>query len=181
MHGNYRTLVLAVDYRPYDIIPWTSAFIKTMREDNPAFMVEAYKNKFARDGSGNEYEIPAVIATTHKVAMRKPPKNVRRRDIYARDRMRCQYCQIELTSDSKTIDHIIPQCRFKGKKETPHTFENMVASCKKCNTFKGNRTPEEAGMPLITKPKPISVAEAFYLKFILNNIPDEWKIYVNKF
>lgn len=176
---DYRTLVLAIDWQPYDIIHWTSAFTKVLREDNPAIMVAPYEGVVARDGSRNEYEIPAVIATQHNVRRHKPPKNVRRRDIYARDRMKCQYCGTDLNADNKTIDHIIPQARFKSKKETPHTFENMVAACKKCNTFKGNRLPEEAGMTLLSVPKPITIAQAFYLKFVLNNTPKEWELYVN--
>ena len=47
-----------------------------------------------------------------------------------------------------TIDHIIP--RGRGGQDL---WENLVAACKTCNQMKGNKTPEEAGMPLIKKPK----------------------------
>ncbi len=33
------------------------------------------------------------------------------------------------------------------------SWTNMVAACKQCNLFKGNRTPKEAKMSLKTKPK----------------------------
>ena len=46
------------------------------------------------------------------------------------------------------MDHVIP--RDRGG---PTTWENIVCSCIACNTQKANRTPQEAGMRLIRKPK----------------------------
>src|SRR5688572_32049596 len=46
------------------------------------------------------------------------------------------------------LDHVIP--RDRGG---PTTWENIVCSCIPCNTRKANRTPYEAGMHLIRKPK----------------------------
>lgn len=85
-----------------------------------------------------------------------PPVN--RREVLRRDRYQCQYC------DSKkqlTIDHIIP--RSKGGK---HTWDNVVIACESCNSRKGDRTPQQAGMLLKTKPTaPIHPAVAFAEQF----------------
>ena len=51
------------------------------------------------------------------------------------------------TADKLTIDHVIPRSRG-GKND----WLNLVTACKKCNQKKGNKTPEEAGMPLLKKP-----------------------------
>ncbi|HOS03612.1 MAG TPA: HNH endonuclease, partial [Candidatus Hydrogenedentes bacterium] len=32
------------------------------------------------------------------------------------------------------------------------SWENLVVACLACNVRKGNRTPEEAGMPLLRRP-----------------------------
>lgn len=63
-----------------------------------------------------------------------------RRAIHSRDGNKCVYCK---STRNLTIDHIIPSSRG-GQ----NSWENMVCACNKCNTFKGNRTPEEAGMYL---------------------------------
>lgn len=34
----------------------------------------------------------------------------------------------------------------------PKTWENIVTSCKSCNTKKKNKTPKQANMPLLRKP-----------------------------
>ena len=70
-------------------------------------------------------------------------KNILRRDKYI-----CQYCSIELNETNATVDHIIP--RHRGGS---NSWVNMVAACRDCNLFKGNRSPKEAGMTILNKPK----------------------------
>ncbi|BAY11758.1 HNH endonuclease [Calothrix sp. NIES-2098] len=86
-----------------------------------------------------------------------PPVN--RREVLRRDHHSCQYCG---SKKSLTLDHVIP--RSQGG---PHTWNNVVIACERCNSYKGNRTPSEAGMQLRTKPKApvhpaISFAEQFW-------------------
>lgn len=50
-----------------------------------------------------------------------------------------------------TIDHIIP--RSRGGRTVP---ENLCAACFACNQRKGNRTPEEARMPLLSNPSALT-------------------------
>jgi len=74
----------------------------------------------------------------------KPGQPSRRR-ILDRDGHTCQYCGVRAT----TIDHVFPASRGGG-----NTWTNLVAACERCNTLKGDRTPEEADMPLRCTPKP---------------------------
>jgi len=67
-----------------------------------------------------------------------------RRSVFTRDDNACQYCGI----GAENIDHVIPKSRGG-----PHTWENVVAACRRCNLRKGNRTPVEAGMPLQRTPQ----------------------------
>ncbi|RMH14639.1 MAG: HNH endonuclease [Planctomycetota bacterium] len=70
-----------------------------------------------------------------------------RRNLFARDRNRCQYCGRSFTTSELSIDHVIP--RAQGG---PDTWENLVCACLRCNARKGGRTPEQAGMRLVRPP-----------------------------
>lgn len=71
-----------------------------------------------------------------------------RRNLFARDRNRCQYCGHLFPSSELSIDHVQP--RSQGG---PDTWENLVCACVRCNSRKGGRTPEQAKMRLITQPR----------------------------
>ncbi len=81
---------------------------------------------------------------------RLPKKEVKftRHNIFERDRNTCQYCGIVFDRKDLNLDHVVP--RDRGG---PTNWENIVCSCVPCNTRKSNRTPPEAGMKLIRKPK----------------------------
>lgn len=86
-----------------------------------------------------------------------PPVN--RREVFRRDGHTCQYCG---SSKKLTLDHVLPRSRGGL-----HTWSNVVAACERCNSTKSDRTPQEAGMLLKTKPKPpahpaIAFAEQFW-------------------
>lgn len=86
-----------------------------------------------------------------------PPVN--RREVLRRDHHTCQYCG---STKRLTLDHVIP--RSKGGK---HSWDNVVTACERCNSKKGDRTPQEANMPLRHQPKApmhptIAFAENFW-------------------
>ena len=85
-----------------------------------------------------------------------PPVN--RREVLKRDQHCCQYCR---SHRKLTLDHVIPKAQG-GQ----HTWDNVVTACEPCNSGKGDRTPIEAGMTLLTQPKaPIHPAIAFADQF----------------
>ncbi len=92
--------------------------------------------------------VPRVILLM--VFDRLPKKEVKftRHNIFERDRNTCQYCNRTLERRDLNLDHVVP--RDRGG---PTTWENIVCSCIPCNTRKANRTPAEAGMRLVRKPK----------------------------
>jgi 5-methylcytosine-specific restriction endonuclease McrA len=81
---------------------------------------------------------------------RLPKKEVKftRHNIFERDKNTCQYCGKVFDRRDLNLDHVVP--RDRGG---PTNWENIVCSCVPCNTRKSNRTPSEAGMRLIRKPK----------------------------
>jgi len=68
-----------------------------------------------------------------------------RRNLWRRDAWYCQFCGCRPSNDEITIDHVVP--RSQGGTTI---FENTVLACIKCNKKKDNRTPEQAGMPLVS-------------------------------
>jgi 5-methylcytosine-specific restriction endonuclease McrA len=56
------------------------------------------------------------------------------------------------------VDHVVPRSQGGGD-----TWLNTVASCTEDNHRKANRTPEEAGMPLLRKPFEPTPADAMLL------------------
>ena len=75
------------------------------------------------------------------------PVRLTRRNIYARDRSRCQYCGSRFSTSELTLDHVVP--RSLGGQMA---WTNVVCCCVTCNVRKGGRTPHHARMKLITEP-----------------------------
>ncbi|ABM97070.1 HNH endonuclease [Methylibium petroleiphilum] len=76
-----------------------------------------------------------------------------------RDRFTCAYCGDTFPDRDLTVDHILPQSR--GGRDG---WMECVASCSACNFRKADRTPEEAGMPLLYLPYVPSLFETFLLE-----------------
>ena len=94
----------------------------------------------------DKFPIPKVIRLLDKLIKRVIPKvTYTRKNINIRDNFECQYCG---SKERLTLDHVMPASR--GGKST---WENIVTACFKCNSQKGNKTPEEAGMSLAKVPK----------------------------
>ncbi|MEI6500356.1 MAG: HNH endonuclease [Armatimonadota bacterium] len=47
-----------------------------------------------------------------------------------------------------TLDHVVPRRRGGGA-----TWDNLVACCAQCNNKKADKTPREADMTLLRKPR----------------------------
>jgi len=67
--------------------------------------------------------------------------------LFARDAQLCLYCGRECHRPQLTRDHVLPVS--KGGRDV---WENVVAACFQCNSRKGNRTPQQANMPLLAVP-----------------------------
>jgi len=80
---------------------------------------------------------------------RLPRTKVRftRRNIYARDRNRCQYCGKRFPTSELSLDHVVPRSQGGGSHWT-----NVVCACIRCNVRKGGRTPQQAHMKLTREP-----------------------------
>jgi 5-methylcytosine-specific restriction endonuclease McrA len=98
-----------------------------------------------------EIQVPRVIRLLEFDRLPKQTVRFNRRNIFARDANRCQYCGKNFPTSELSLDHVVPRSRAG---ET--CWENIVCACVACNVRKGGRTPQEANMRLIrlpTKPK----------------------------
>ena len=95
-----------------------------------------------------EIQVPRIIRLLFYDKLPKQTVKFNRRNIFARDQNRCQYCGRRHSTSELSLDHVIP--RSRGGKST---WTNIVCSCLRCNVRKGGRTPREASMKLIRPPE----------------------------
>lgn len=110
------------------------------------------------------YPMPAVIRLFNYIHLPYRGVVLTRQNIFKRDRFSCQYCG---SGKNLTLDHIIP--RSKGGNSS---WINLVTACRRCNTTKGDRTPEEAG--LLLKIKPYKPTYLMFLRDHSGAMRKEW-------
>jgi 5-methylcytosine-specific restriction endonuclease McrA len=91
--------------------------------------------------------VPKIIRLLGYERLPREPVKLNRRNIYARDQNRCQYCGKHFSTKELTLDHVLP--RVQGG---DNSWTNLVCACVKCNARKGGRTPSQARMKLIREP-----------------------------
>ena len=95
-----------------------------------------------------EIQVPRIIRLRSYDQFPKYSVPLNRRNIFARDENRCQYCGGRFPTYELSIDHVIPQSAGG------HTcWANVVCACTACNKCKGGRTPAQAHMKLTRKPR----------------------------
>jgi 5-methylcytosine-specific restriction endonuclease McrA len=94
-----------------------------------------------------ELEVPRIIRLLFYDRLPRTNVKFTRRNIYARDHNRCQYCGKRFPTSELSLDHVVP--RSKGGLSN---WTNIVCCCVKCNVRKGGQDPHEAGMKLIREP-----------------------------
>lgn len=93
--------------------------------------------------------IPTVIAKIQFAKMPKKRPKWSKRAVGERDGYTCQYTGKYTGPDGGNVDHVESQANG-GK----NTWENTVWSAKEVNFKKADKTVEEAGLRLLSKPKP---------------------------
>ncbi len=160
-----KVLVLNASYEPLNITSWRRAVVLIIKDK--AERVE-HNGRFVYP----DFPLPTVIRLRHYVRIPYKDIPLTRRNLLQRDNHTCQYCNY--FGDGLTLDHVIPRSRGGGD-----TWENMVTACVRCNVKKGNRTPREANMPLLSQPrKPHSSLYFEVTRQIRNGVHQEWKKYV---
>ena len=143
-HAYSGVLVLNASYEPLNIVSVKRAIVLLLKEK--AEVVEAAKAKVRAERMA--LDLPLVIRlVTYVPVPRRLPLPLSRRTVLARDLYTCQYCGGQPGRADLTVDHVLPRSRGGVT-----SWENVVAACGACNRRKGNRTPEEAEMRLLSAP-----------------------------
>lgn len=166
------TLVLDVGMRPIDRISWTDAITQIVAKKK-ALVIEEYPDRYISTVNWT-VKMPSVIMLLVPIRKSRAIK-FSRHSVYARDKGRCQYCGERARKSEFQYEHVIP--KSQGGRTC---WENIVVSCMECNQRKGGRTPEQAGMRLLSKPvRPRSLPDVGDHGMSFNpGMPETWKSYL---
>jgi 5-methylcytosine-specific restriction endonuclease McrA len=135
-----RTLVLNASNEPLSVVSARRALVLLLRE---RAVVVARSDRIWR-AETDAFDVPSVVRLRRYVNVpyrRAMPLS--RRAIFLRDEHKCQYCG----RHAENVDHVIPKVQGGT-----HCWDNVVASCQRCNSRKGGRTPTQAGLKLRRQP-----------------------------
>ncbi|MEU1281866.1 HNH endonuclease [Streptomyces sp. NPDC005805] len=146
------TLVLNASFEPLSTVTLNRAVVLVLQDK--AVVEQAHPGLRVR-AAAFDLPVPRVIRLSRYVRVpfrRQAPWS--RRGVLVRDQHRCAYCGGRAT----TVDHVVPKSRGGAD-----SWLNTVASCAEDNHRKADRTPEQAGMPLLREPFEPSPAQAMLL------------------
>lgn len=159
-------LVLNQNFEPLTVCTVKKAIILIVL--NKVEVVQNNDGQFIQ-GTTVRFPRPSIIRLLAMVHRNRNGVNLTKKNIMKRDNYQCQYCGTR--HHPLTVDHVIPKVR--GGKDT---WDNLVTACIYCNNKKGDRTPQEADMVLLRKPRkphPLS-----FLYSHTGTIVEQWKPYL---
>jgi len=159
-----RALVLNASYEPLSVVTTRRALILVLADK--AVLVH---------GTGTDlhsamaaFPEPSVVKLVQYVRVPHQTRvAVTRRSVFVRDGHKCQYCGAQ----AENIDHVVPRSRGGD-----HSWENVVACCRRCNTRKEDRLLEESGFRLSRQPH--APRSRLWLLAASGEVRDEWTPYV---
>ena len=154
-----RALVLNASHQPLAVVTARRAVVLVLKDKAEVVV----SNGMIFRSERYEIEAPAVLRLRYFVRVPyRAQAPLTRRAVFARDAWSCQYCG----AAAENLDHIVP--RSRGGE---HSWENVVAACRRCNSKKENRRPEDAGLRLLRRP--FAPADGFRLS--LGRLDPEWE------
>lgn len=184
------TLVLNKNYQAIDRVSWQDAFTAVCA--GRAEIVDTYSD-WVVHSPNSEFKVPSIIRFLGKAFFFKRGVRFSRLAVFLRDKGACGYCNRPLAKNNFTLDHIYPRAHAKKDLNTDievvsprdlTSWSNVITSCKKCNSEKGGRTPEEAGMKLLrkpTKPNPHPGVADPSIGSWQEGMPESWKDYLPEY
>jgi len=162
-----KVLVLNQDYSALSVCSVPKAFLLVYLDK--AELVSHIPDQYLRTVD-EKYPMPTVIRLYRYVQVPYKGVMMTRQNIFKRDNHRCVYCG---THEELTLDHVMP--RSRGGRTS---WDNLTTACKRCNTKKGDFTPEEANMPL--RQRPFKPSFIVFLREFSGAADDSWMPYLSK-
>ncbi len=136
-----KALVLNATYEPLSVVSCRRALVLVWRDR--AMVVEEREETWR--SAQESFVVPSVVRLKYYVkAPFRRTVPLTRRAVFGRDANLCQYCG----ATAESLDHVVPRSRGGA-----HTWDNVVACCRRCNIKKGNRLPTEVGFALRRSPR----------------------------
>ncbi len=160
-----RALVLNASLEPLSVVSVRRALVLVLRERADVLVANGAVWRSAM------ISIPSPSVVRLKRYVRVPYQRqvpVNRGTVFQRDGHRCQYCGRQ----AENLDHVVP--RSQGGE---HSWSNVVAACRRCNTKKGGRTPAQAGVELASVPRHPH-ADTWVAAAIGGSVDPDWVPYV---
>ncbi|HET7237232.1 MAG TPA: HNH endonuclease [Actinomycetota bacterium] len=154
-----RALVLNASHQPLAVVPARRAVILVLKDKAEVLVSngQVFRSERLRIDAPSVLRLRQFVRAPHR---HQAP--LTRRAVFARDDWVCQYCG----AAAENLDHVIPRSRGGG-----HTWDNVVAACRRCNTRKENRLIEDAGLRLARRPS--APRDGFRLS--LGRLEPEWE------
>ena len=167
-----RSLLLNASYEPLRVITWQKAIVLLVK--GKVEVIASYDRRIR--GVRVSLELPSVLRLRNRVRVSHRFHQVpfSRSNIYLRDKYRCQYCARRFTASELTFDHVVPVSQG-GRK----VWENIVTCCISCNRKKGGKTPREAGLSLVRRPKRPAYLPAHAITYGMSEVPPSWRDYLH--
>jgi 5-methylcytosine-specific restriction endonuclease McrA len=168
-----RVLLLNQTYEPLGTVGVARAMIMVFKN---SVTVEEWDDDRVLHTPREEFRVPSVLRrrTYVNVRRRREATGSKRVRIYIRDGFRCQYCGERKNPVELTLDHILPRSRGGNGSAI-----NIVTACLSCNQRKGNRTPAEARMPLLTTQVALSAQLEHVVLCHYAEARPEWRKYLS--
>ncbi|MBA4850974.1 HNH endonuclease [Emticicia sp. BO119] len=156
-----KVLVLNADYSALSICTVPKAFSLVYLDK--AELVSDSQKGYLRTVD-TTYPLPSVIRLHRYVSLPFKGVMLSRQNVFRRDGNKCVYCG---SHEDLTLDHVTP--KSKGGKTN---WDNLVTACRRCNSRKGDLSPEEAKLSLSRKPyKPSFI---MFLRDFAGSIEENW-------
>lgn len=164
-----RTLLLSQAYEPLRLIAWQRAV--TLLSLGKIEVLREYDHDVR--AAMRAWRAPAVARLLRVIRQRRQPIRFSRVNIFTRDGHRCQYCGDRKPMGELTYDHVLPR-HMGGRTD----WMNIVTACAPCNLRKGGRTPEQAGMRLLSRPTQPRWLATRALTVSMSQVPEIWQDYL---
>ena len=159
-----RALVLNASYQPLCVVPVRRALVLALKEKADVL----HTNGLVFRSEMLELHAPSVVKLRYFVKVPyRSRASLSRRAVYVRDDFECQYCG----GRAENVDHVVPKSKGGG-----HTWDNVVAACRPCNSRKENRTASEVGLTLRHPPR--RPHDSVWIMVAVDSVDPAWEQYL---
>ncbi|MFN2587403.1 MAG: HNH endonuclease [Actinomycetota bacterium] len=159
-----RALVLNASYQPLCVVPVRRAIVLALKEKAEVL----HHNGMVFRSESLEIPAPTVVRLNYFVRVPfRARASMSRRAVFVRDNYECQYCG----RPAENVDHVVPRSRGGA-----HTWDNVVAACRPCNSRKENRSPADVGLRLRRAPAPPH--DSVWIVVAVDRVDETWEPYL---